>query len=67
MINMVSIEENNLDIKVDGNKLTIVVDLAHEMGKSKSGKSMIIATTRGNVPVPENDSIKMGINIYKLV
>ena len=62
---MVNIETNNLDVKVDGNKLTIVIDLDKEMGMSKSGKSMIVASTRGNVPVPENDLIKMGINIYK--
>lgn len=30
---MVSIEENNLDTNVDGSKLTIVIDLDHEMGK----------------------------------
>nr|WP_147664671.1 hypothetical protein [Candidatus Prometheoarchaeum syntrophicum]QEE17787.1 hypothetical protein DSAG12_03625 [Candidatus Prometheoarchaeum syntrophicum] len=67
MSNIVNIEENNLDIKVDGNTLTIVIDLGHEMGRSKSGKSMIVASTRGNIPVPENDSIKMGINIYKSI
>ncbi len=63
---MVSVEANNLDVKVDGSKLTITTDLDNEMGMSKSGKSMIVASTRGNVPVPENDAIKMGINVYKL-
>jgi len=64
---MVSIEENNLDVQVDGNKLIITVDLDKTMGPSKSGKSIIVASTRGNISVPKNDAIKMGINIYKSI
>ena len=42
----------NVEMKVDGTKLTIVVDLSQEFGLSSSGKSVTIASTEGNVAVP---------------
>lgn len=50
---------------VNGNILTIKVDLSQSFGRSASGKSIIIASTEGNQAVPENADIKAGINIYK--
>ena len=35
------------------------------IGPSKSGKTIIIATTGGNVAVPGNEAIKCGLNIYR--
>jgi len=55
----------NAVLTVKGHKLTIEVDLSEEHGKSASGKSTIIATTAGNVDVPEHPGIKLGLNIYK--
>ena len=55
----------NVDLKVDGDILTIKVDLSKEQGRSKSGKSIVIATTEGNISVPGRPDIKMGLNIYK--
>ena len=55
----------NCEMKVTGNILTITVDVSKDFGKSSSGKSVIIATTEGNVPVPDTDDIKIGLNIYK--
>lgn len=55
----------NVDMSVEGNVLTIKVDLAKEFGASSSGKSTIIASTEGNVSVPGNDAVKIGINVYK--
>ena len=57
----------NMIMEVKDNKLTITIDLTEEQGMSKSGKSMVIATTSGNVSIPENDDIKIGLNIYKSV
>jgi hypothetical protein len=57
----------NCDMKINGNILTITVDVTKDFGKSASGKSVIIATTEGNVTVPETDDIKIGLNIYKKV
>lgn len=55
----------NIDFKVDKKKLTITVDLSKEFGKSKSAKSIVIATTEGNVTIEGTDGVKAGINIYR--
>ncbi len=54
----------NIEMTTEGNILTIKVDLSQRFGKSSSGKSTIIASTEGNQPVPENEEIKIGLNIY---
>ena len=54
----------NVDIKVEGNILTIKVDLSKEFGPSASGKTIIIASTEGNVTVPDRDE-KIGLNVYR--
>jgi hypothetical protein len=41
------------------------VDVSKDFGKSSSGKSIIIATTEGNVSIPEKEEIKIGLNVYK--
>ncbi|GHO83436.1 hypothetical protein [Dictyobacter formicarum] len=55
----------NVDLKVEGNKLIIAVDLDQEYGLSSSGKSITIASTEGNIAVPGREEIKIGLNIYK--
>jgi hypothetical protein len=55
----------NCEMKLAGNMLTITVDISKDFGKSASGKSIIIASTEGNVSIPEKDDIKIGLNIYK--
>jgi hypothetical protein len=55
----------NIDMAVSGNILTIKVDLSKSFGPSKSGKTTIIATSEGNIPIPGREDIKVGLNIYK--
>jgi len=55
----------NVEMKVEGNKLIITADLTKDFGPSKSGKTIIIATTGGNVSVPGHEAVKVGLNIYK--
>ncbi len=54
----------NADMSVEGNILTIKVDLSKEFGPSSSGKTIIIASTEGNVSIPGRDE-KVGLNVYK--
>jgi hypothetical protein len=54
----------NVQMAVDGNILTIKVDLSKEFGPSSSGKTIIIASTEGNVAVPDRDE-KVGLNVYR--
>jgi hypothetical protein len=55
----------NVEMKVEENILTIKVDLTKEFGPSSSGKTIIIASTEGNISIPEIDDIKIGLNVYK--
>lgn len=54
----------NVEMKVEGNVLTIKVDLTKEFGPSSSGKTIIIASTEGNAAVPDRDE-KVGLNVYR--
>ena len=54
----------NVQMAVAGNILTITVDLTKEFGPSSSGKTIIIASTEGNVTVPDRDE-KVGLNVYR--
>lgn len=55
----------NVAMSVNGEILTIKVDMSKEFGPSASGKTIIIASTEGNVGAPGNDEIKIGLNVYK--
>ncbi len=54
----------NVEMKIEGNILTIKVDLSKEFGPSSSGKTIIIASTEGNVAVLEREE-KIGLNVYR--
>jgi hypothetical protein len=54
----------NVEMRVEGNVLVIRVDLTKEFGPSSSGKTTIIATTEGNVSIPEREE-KVGLNVYR--
>jgi ABC-type sugar transport system ATPase subunit len=55
----------NVEMKIDGNILTIQVDLSKEFGPSSSGKTTIIATTEGNVAIDGHEETKVGLNVYR--
>jgi hypothetical protein len=54
----------NVEMIVEGNTLIIKVDLTKEFGPSSSKKSIIIASTEGNVVVPDRQE-KVGLNVYR--
>ena len=47
-----------------GHKLTIRGDLLKEFGPSASGKTIIISSTEGSVPVSDRQE-KVGLNVYR--
>jgi len=55
----------NVEMKLDGDILTIKVDVTKEFGPSSSGKTIIIASTEGNISVPDKDDVKIGLNVYR--
>jgi hypothetical protein len=54
----------NVEMTVAGNILTIKVDLSKEFGPSASGKTIIVASTEGNITIPEREE-KVGLNVYR--
>jgi hypothetical protein len=57
----------NIELHLEGNRLVIEIDLAQELGQSATGKSIIIATSGGNISVPGTEEIKLGLNVYRPV
>ena len=54
----------NVVMTVNGKILTITVDLTKDFGPSSSKKSIIVASTEGNVYVPDRQE-KVGLNVYR--
>ena len=54
----------NVDMSVDGDILTLKIDLSKEFGPSSSGKTIIIATTEGNQTI-EGRNEKVGLNVFR--
>jgi hypothetical protein len=52
----------NVETMVVGNILTIKVDLSKSFGPSKSGKTIIVASTEGNTKIGD---VTVGLNVYK--
>jgi hypothetical protein len=55
----------NIEMTVKGDELVIKIDLTKDYGRSKSGKSTIIATTAGNISIPDHPDIHLGLNLYR--
>ena len=53
----------NVEISVNDNTLIIKVDLTKKFGPSSSGKTVIIASTEGNYPIPGRTEV-VGLNVY---
>jgi len=54
----------NVEMTLEGNALTIKVDLSKEFGPSGSGKTIIVASTEGNIEIPARQE-KIGLNVYR--
>jgi hypothetical protein len=56
---------HNVAFEVEGDVLVMRVNLSQELGESSSGKSVILATTGGNVEVPGREAVNVGLNVYR--
>ena len=52
----------NVEYAIDGSVLTITIDLSAKAEPSKSGKTLIVATTGGNKSFGD---VTVGLNAYK--
>jgi hypothetical protein len=50
----------NVEMSLEGNILTIKVDLSKEFGPSASGNMIVIASTEGNVVIPGMKKLRSG-------
>ena len=54
----------NVEMSVEGNVLTIKVDLSKDYGPSSSEKTIMVSSTEGNVSLPDREE-KLGLNVYR--
>ena len=54
----------NVKTKVEGDLLTVEIDLRRGGGRSGSGKTTRVASTEGNLAVPGAEHIVIGLNCY---
>ena len=54
----------NVAMEIDGDVLIVRINLKERHGRSKSGKTEIVASTGGNVTI-KGTTIKIGINAYE--
>ncbi|MHA1651049.1 MAG: helix-hairpin-helix domain-containing protein, partial [Candidatus Helarchaeota archaeon] len=57
-------EMQNIDITLDDNTVTLSIDTEKDFGPSSTGKSIIVASSRGNRLI-EGTDVYVGINIFK--
>ena len=55
----------NITEQVRNNQLILTIDLSENGRISRTGKSKLIASSEGNLPVDGNSEIKYGLNVYK--
>lgn len=53
----------NITYAIEENKLTLVIDLGKTLGDSRSGKTILIASSGGNVEIQKD--VKIGVNCYR--
>lgn len=56
----------NIKISVQGNSLVLTVDTAKNLGRSKSGKTTLIASSQGNQKILiSGREVFIGVNVYE--
>jgi hypothetical protein len=55
----------NVKLSVQGSILTIEVDLAKDLGPSSTGKTILVASTKGLTDVPGVDGVMVGLNVVR--
>lgn len=57
---------NNVSISFDGDDIVIRASLTGQRSLSKTGKSLIVASSEGNAAVaaPNGEQLVVGLNIY---
>lgn len=56
---------DNVKLDKKGDVLTITIDLSKSGTPSASGKTLVIASTKGNQKIDAEKGIFLGLNVYK--
>jgi len=56
--------KSNIKATVNGTKLTLEIDLGKDLGQSKTGKSTLVASTRGYAGVETTD-VQLSLNLIR--
>jgi len=56
---------DNMTMSVEGDELVIRVKLDVQGVPSASGKTIVLASSRGNADVPGKDGYKVGLNVFR--
>lgn len=54
----------NVKFEIRGDVLVINIDLKERHGASRTGQSVLIATTEGNHELPGHSNMFFGLNVY---
>lgn len=56
----------NIKVQVQGDSLILTVDASQNLGRSKSGKTTLIASSQGNQKILINGrEVFIGVNVYE--
>lgn len=55
----------NIELKVEGDELVLRIKLTTQYGVSASGKSIIIASSEGYMPIPGDETAKLNVNVIR--
>ena len=56
----------NITVKQSGTTLTLTIDLSKDMGRdSKTGASLLVASSGGNKPIPGFPELRCNVLVYK--
>lgn len=58
---------DNVNYTIEGDTLTIKVDLSKNFGESSTGKSQVIANSGGHKPLPEVAGLKLNLYVSRPV
>jgi hypothetical protein len=55
----------NVKMEVQNDVLIIAVDMKAARTPSKSGETMVIASTKGNAKLPGLEQVRVGLNVFE--
>ena len=57
----------NVDMQVEGNVLTVKVDLSKDFGPSSTGKTKIISSTGGPKRIPGVEGVSLNMTVFRKI